>query len=310
MLQIRKWAIRTSHRIRISLALALMPMAFRRALEPAFRLSSREESCKLNSESVGALVRLYAHAIEKAVWHPTFDPSRGQQKIQFLKDLISAGRSHEQVDATTLAWAEDMLQLHALRSGEKIFPQQETSVATHRAEWTDCLLSIVKSRRSTRFFRSSRLDREAIWKVMDIVKCAPTSCHRQAVKIHITLNPERARDCHDCCVGCSGFGDFIPAFAAICTDSNPYSMPQEYPLVFVDGAICAAFFVLACQTQGIATTLMAWTPGREDAENKLRSLLQISPNYRIVVTCALGFPERQTPSPPRKPTPQWVTILD
>jgi nitroreductase len=309
MFHIRSRVIRLSQSLRKRLALALMPLDIRRALEPAFRANSREEVSRLNSESLGALVRLYAHAIEKAVSLPSFDATRGQQKVRFLKSMLSAARDHG-VDPGTVAWAENMLRLYEHRLSENSLPLQESSAVSHCAEWRDCLLNIVKSRRSTRFFKSLRVEPDAVWRALDIVKYAPTSCHRQAVKIVITLNPDRARDCHKCCVGQSGFGDFIPAFAAICTDSNPYTMPEEYPLLFVDGAICAAFFVLACQTQGVATTLMAWISGRGNAENRLRSLLQIPPNYQIVVTCVLGYPERQTPSPPRKPLMEWVALVD
>lgn len=284
-----------------------LPRNWRRLAELLSRRESREEVASRTPDSYGALIRLYAHALEKASQCMEFDCARGRGRAEKLRELLAAERA-QLVDNVTREWAEEMLRLYEERSRDPSVRPRQANVGASIGHNVNEILEMLRLRRSVRWFARREVRENHLRVAVEFARCAPTSCHRQAVRIYATNKPEIARAAHSCCLGHSGFGSFIPAFAAICTDTNPYAMPDEFPLVYVDGAICAAFFVLGCHAQGISATLMAWSSLREAAEAQLRQLLGIPKHYEIVVTCAIGFPEMVTPSPPRKPLNDWLVM--
>lgn len=286
---------------------AIAPRAWRPFIALLSRRESREQAATRDADSYGSLVRLYAHALEKACQCPEFDSMRGDGRARKLRDLLEA-RHADRVDAVTREWAEQMLKLYDDRVREPHAARKDDGFVGRTRHDAGRLLEFLHTRRSIRHFSTAEVTEDHFAVAVQCVRRAPTSCHRQAVRIYATNRPAIAQEAHSCCVGRSCFGNFIPGFAAICTDTNPYAMPDEFPLIYVDGAICAAFFVLGCHAQGLSATLMAWSSIRQGAEAQLRRLLAIPGHYEIVVTCALGFPGIETPSPPRKPLSEWLVM--
>jgi len=277
-------------------------------LELLLRVKSREESAVNDPESLGSLIRLYAHAVEKACFAAHCDQKRGHQRAEYLRHLLTRPGATF-VDSETIQWAVQLLEIFDARGS-----RSETELGSLRVGDTcpnefAALIRILSSRRSVRDFQEKTIPRDIIIRAAECASLAPTSCNRQAIRFFITLDPCVAREAHNLCSGRSGFSDFIPGFTAVCSDSNAYSMPQEYNTLFVDGALCALLFLLGCHTQGVGATLMAWTTGRKEEEAQLKRILKIPPNYEPVVMCAFGFPARQWPNTVRKPIDRWLSFV-
>lgn len=299
--------LRLLRQLRRHLFFALAPAEMRPIIKMPLRGATRDQACLQSAESFASLIRIYAHAIEKAVYAPVFDPSRGHAKAAVLRSLLESPLAYH-IDRETSEWATNLLTWYDRRVSDSAWHMEYCSPSEVAKDTYSRLLPILQSRRSVRSFAPTAITSAHILRAVEYMRCAPTSCHRQAVRVFATCDSEVAATAHKFCLGSSGFSPTIPAFAAICTDSNPYAMPDEHALPFVDGAICAAFFILGCHAQGICATLMAWNDLRGVSERNLRELLSIPANYVIVVACALGFPAGQPPRNPRKPLSEWVAF--
>lgn len=287
----------------------LTPRALRPLVSLLTREANREMCCRRSSESFSSLVRLYAHAVEKSVYAATFDPQRGVQRSLHLK-LLLADAMRSSLDQETLEWADKILEMYENRRTSGGSLTQLAATPSTPALDVDALESFISARRSVRNFQSTCVSDSAFLRAVEVMRWAPTSCHRQAVKIFATLKAELAREAHACCAGKSGFGEHIPAFAAFCADSNVYSFPEEFSLPFVDSAICFSFFLLGLHAIGMAAVPMAWNQCRLDDEKRLRKLLRIPDQYVIGVNCVFGVPAGRSPTNPRKATARWFEICN
>ncbi|NMC21130.1 MAG: nitroreductase family protein [Thermogutta sp.] len=213
------------------------------------------------------------------------------------------------IDGETLGWAQEMLAAYRARVA---CPTELTTAARASPRPNlnaSAIYEFIRQRRSVRHFEEQELRVHDLSHAIEFMRCAPTSCHRQAVKAFLSVTPETARRAHALCVGRSGFGDFIPAFVSIAADLNAYSFPDEAFLPFVDAGICAAFFLLGCHANNLAATLMAWSVSDEDRDRKLHELLSIPAYYAVAVNCVVGVPKSVAPPNPRKPLDHWFSVV-
>lgn len=296
------------YRLRVLLLRLLTPPRLRPLVWHLTRKETREECSRRSAESFSSIVRLYAHAVEKSIYAPAFDPHRGLERSRYLRALLADELAHS-VDPETLSWARDMLELYESRRKYGLTPAEVGGALPRPLLDIATLEAFAASRRSVRNYNSTPVTDGDVLRLIDVMRWAPTSCHRQAVTVFVTLKPEQARAAHACCVGKSGFGEHIPAFAAFCADSNAYTFPEEFSLPYVDAAICFSFFLLAAHALGLGTVPMAWNQGRLDDEARLRKVLRIPDHFVIGVNCAFGVPLSRAATNPRKPPARWCQII-
>lgn len=305
---IPKRIARTIDNLRLLLLRQLAPRRLRPLVSLLTRKATREACARRSPDSFSSIVRLYAHAVEKSVHAPIFDPQRGVERYERLK-LLLADEMGAFLDLETLRWARNMLDLYEHRRKFPISATQVSEAPPRPSLDITTLEAFFLSRRSVRTFEATCVSTADFLRAVDAMRWAPTSCHRQAVKVFATLDPQRAKQAHACCVGRSGFGEHIPAFAAFCADSNAYGFPEECFLPYVDSAICFSFFLLAAHALGVTAVPMAWNQGCLDAEARIRGLLRIPDEFVIGLNCALGVAGTRSPGKPRKPVSAWCEIV-
>lgn len=295
---------------RIRVTILLVPnIQVRNIVRVLLTKSPRDKSSLQTPDSFAALIRLYAHAVEKSCYCQNFDPTRAVDKARTLRNLLGH-RMVERVDRETIAWAKQLLTLYDQRKlGGELAVSHPTRQCLSPEDY-NCCLRVLSTRRSVRCFEPKVVSRDVVFRAVEFARFAPTSCNRQAVKFFATTDFSLATQAHALCPGRSGFSEPIPGLVVVATDVNPYSMPDEYSLLFIDGAICAYLFVLGCHLQGLGATLMAWNSGRDREESRLREILQIPQRYQIVMACAFGYVSNQWPSIPRKNMSEWIAFAN
>ena len=136
----------------------------------------------------------------------------------------------------------------------------------------------IEKRSSIRNYEPTPIPREKLEKILEAARLAPSASNAQPRHFIVVTDKER-RDA----LATGMFARFLkqtPMVIAACGDEK--KSPKWYP---IDVAIAVENMVLAATEEGLGT---CWI-GSFD-ENKVRAVLKIPENLRVVVLLALGYP--------------------
>lgn len=243
------------------------------------------------------LVRKYAHIIDKGLQREDAEPGHSKKYYQLLKTKLDSIPQKNKKNDPSLQWAKKVLsQYEQLQNGQ--FQHLEESV-TAQISYSE-LLSLIKTRRSNRYFKEQTIDQDEVNKLLEVVNWSANSCNKQPIQVFYSLDSNQSKLCLSCCKGGTGFGDNVPAFFAFCADSRGYVWPSETYLPHIDVSLGAQNFFLAATTLGLSGTILSWAQKSSEEEIELRKLLNI-PEYFIIVFCSvLGYASKNNPTPLRK----------
>ena len=149
------------------------------------------------------------------------------------------------------------------------------------------ILDIIKSRRSTRRFKTDIVSDEDLNAVLEAARFSPSAENKQPWKFIVIKN----RDTMLKIVELSpfkGFHAFLrngPILIAILVNS------KRSKLVVLDGAICAQNLMLEAWARGLGTCFSSWYPTMPSSIVKeVKKLLNIPDHWIIVTFTPLGYP--------------------
>lgn len=245
-------------------------------------------------------MRKFGHIIDKGL-HRT-DASPGHSKVYYedLKRLLGKLENTEYSEDPTYKWAQDRIVKY-----EKLQKEPEGFVPLRQASVESILTftqleNLIKNRRSNRSFLNKDIPLEIIYKLKDVANWASNSCNKQPIRLFVANNQELAIDCMKCCVGATGFGNYIPSFWVFTANVRGYIWPSEMYLPIIDTSLGAQNVFLAAQTFGITGTILSWGQHTKEDELKLRKLLDIPSDYEIIFCAIMGYAEYTYLTPSRK----------
>ena len=136
----------------------------------------------------------------------------------------------------------------------------------------------IEKRRSIRNYEPTPIPREKLEKILEAARLAPSASNAQPRHFIVVTDKER-RDA----LATGMFARFLkqaPVVIVACGDEK--KSPKWYP---IDVAIAVENMVLVATGEGLGT---CWI-GSFD-ENKVRAVLKIPENLRVVVLLAVGYP--------------------
>lgn len=149
------------------------------------------------------------------------------------------------------------------------------------------ILDIIKSRRSTRRFKSDMVSDEDLNAVLEAGRWAPSGENKQPWKFIVIKN----RDIMLKIVELSpfkGFHAFLrngPILIAILVNSKASKW------VVLDGAICTQNIMLESWARGLGTCFSSWYPTMPSSiVKKVKQLLNIPDHWTIITFTPLGYP--------------------
>jgi len=154
------------------------------------------------------------------------------------------------------------------------------------------LLEIIRSRRSIRSYESKEVPREVLERLVEAARWAPSGSNLQPWQFVIVTDEERRRE-----VGRWARFLFVkshhvseaPAVIVIC--GNPRS-----PFYLVDCALAGANILMEATALGLGT---CWIGAFN--EERIKEVLGIPPNLRVVALITVGYPAENPSPPPRIP---------
>lgn len=173
-------------------------------------------------------------------------------------------------------------------------------------------LELVKHRQSTRAYDTTKLvDREIINRILESARLAPSACNAQPWHFIVVDEPELKNKVADAAsarlLGMNHFTKQAPVHIVVVEEkvnltSGIGGMIKDKHFAFLDIGIAAAHICLAAEAEGLGSCILGWF-----AEKRMKKLLNVPDNKRIVLDIVLGYPAQSHREKKRKPADEVIS---
>lgn len=172
---------------------------------------------------------------------------------------------------------------------------------------------LVKNRQSTRAFDTERVvDREVISRILEAARLSPSACNAQPWHFVVVDEPELKNNIADATasriLNMNHFTKQAPVHIIVVEEKVNLSssfggLVKNKQFAFLDIGIAAAHICLAAQAEGLGSCILGWF-----AEDKVKKLLNIPDNRRVVLDIVIGYPAQDLREKKRKPIDEVVSF--
>ena len=171
---------------------------------------------------------------------------------------------------------------------------------------------LVKKRQSTRAFETTRgVDREIIARILEAARLAPSACNAQPWHFIVVEEPELKNKVADAAsarlLGMNHFTKQAPVHIIVVEEKVNISsgiggIVKDKHFAFLDIGIAATHICLAAEAEGLGSCILGWF-----AESKIKNLLNIPDNRRVVLDIIIGYLAQPLRVKKRKPIEEIVS---
>lgn len=159
---------------------------------------------------------------------------------------------------------------------------------------------VVRQRHSVRSYREDPVDQEALERVLQAARLAPSAANRQPVKLYVIRDPDLRRQMLEV-YGQQWFAGAPVIICACAVPGDAWQRGDGKNYADVDLAIAMEHLVLAAAAEGLGTCWIgAFKPG------VLREVLCLPEDEEPVALTPLGHPAAEPKPTPRKPMDEFV----
>ncbi|MBF0647338.1 MULTISPECIES: nitroreductase family protein [Dysgonomonas] len=172
--------------------------------------------------------------------------------------------------------------------------------------------NLVKQRQSTRAYDTARMvDREIISRILEAARLAPSACNAQPWHFIVVDDPELKNKVADAAsarlLGMNHFTKQAPVHIIVIEEKVNISsgiggIVKDKHFAFLDIGIAASHICLAAEAEGLGSCILGWF-----AESKMKKLLNIPDNRRVVLDIVIGYPAQPLREKKRKPTEEVIS---
>ncbi len=173
-------------------------------------------------------------------------------------------------------------------------------------------IELVQNRQSDRAFDASRsVEQEKVMRIIEAGRLAPSACNAQPWHFIVVDDPELKNKVADATatkiLGLNHFTKQAPVHIVIVEEKVNFSsgfgtMVKDKYFAHVDIGIAAAHMTLAAADEGLGSCILGWFD-----EPKMRSLLNIPSNRRVLLDIIVGYSTQPVREKKRKATEEVVT---
>lgn len=171
---------------------------------------------------------------------------------------------------------------------------------------------LVKHRQSTRAFDTTRaVDREIMARILDAGRLAPSACNAQPWHFIVVDEPELKNKVADAAsarlLGMNHFTKQAPVHIVVVEEKVNLSsgiggIVKDKHFAFLDIGIATAHICLAAEAEGLGSCILGWF-----SESKIKKLLNIPDNKRVVLDIIIGYPAQPLRDKKRKTTEEVIS---
>lgn len=171
---------------------------------------------------------------------------------------------------------------------------------------------LVKQRQSTRAFDTTQnVDREIINRILEAGRLSPSACNSQPWHFIVVDDPELKNKVADAAsarlLGMNHFTKQAPVHIIVVEEKVNISsgiggLIKDKHFAFLDIGIAAAHIVLAAEAEGLGSCILGWFN-----ETKVKKLLNIPDNKRVVLDIVIGYPDQEIRPKKRKTNEEIIS---
>lgn len=171
---------------------------------------------------------------------------------------------------------------------------------------------LVNQRQSTRAFDTERsVDREIINRILEAARMAPSACNAQPWHFIVVDDPELKNQVADAAsaklLGMNHFTKQAPVHIVVVEEKVNLSsgiggIVKDKHFAFLDIGIAATHICLAAEAEGLGSCILGWF-----AEKKIKKLLNVPDNRRIVLDIVIGYPAQPLRPKKRKASEEVIS---
>lgn len=164
---------------------------------------------------------------------------------------------------------------------------------------------IVTNRQSCRKYDTEKkVDREVINRILEAARNAPSACNAQPWHFIVVDDPELKNKVADAAsarlLNMNHFTKQAPVHIVVVEEkvnltSGIGGIVKDKHFAFLDIGIAAAHICLAAEAENLGSCILGWF-----AENKMKKLLNVPDNRRIVLDIVIGYPAQPLREKKRK----------
>lgn len=267
-----------------------------------FNAAMRKDVKEMDKDQLGQLIRFTGHSLDKATKCENKAVGRGKEKKELLGNALNEWERRGYGLGPDKLWAKEILKRYDLwcDGREKLIqPYQESK----GIEIDNNLFSVIEQRRSVRFWKRKKVEREKIEKILKAAIYAPTSCNRMAWHFFIAEN-----NLSNIVEGDGTNRNMLekaPVRIYLAIDERLY--PEIYAPA-MDAGFALQNLALAAHAMGLGSCLMYHC---ETVNQKsLRTDLNIPYYYRIYCAVLLGYPDETPLTPARVSVEDIATFIE
>ena len=162
------------------------------------------------------------------------------------------------------------------------------------------VFTAIKQRRSIRKYSNKPVEEEKLQKVLEAARLSPSANNQQNWKFIVVRDAKVRKELTEA-IGQDFVGE-APVILVCCGTETSKIMKCGQPRYTVDLSIATAYMTLAAYEEGLGT---CWL-GSYD-EKKVKKVLDIPEEARVVSIIPLGYPNESPAPSPRKPIDEIVS---
>lgn len=162
-------------------------------------------------------------------------------------------------------------------------------------------IPVIDQRKSIRSFEETPLDPDALTRVLEAARLAPSAKNRQSWRFIVAQDPQLRRRIQEAAYGQDHVGQ-APAIIAACTTNIDYRMPNGQLSYPIDLSFAVASMMFQAQAEGLGTCVITTF-----SEAELKEIFTVPYSMRVVMLLLVGVPRETDSESPRKPMDQIVS---
>lgn len=234
-------------------------------------------------------IEFYETAVQR---HECNHPNIDTGELEWAHDVISqyfcmVDGSNSVVTAAKARF-EATLSFYNPGQSQKV-PYKRLHVSKAKVQYKD-LLELSRQRRSTRWFLDQPVPRGLIDNALLVARQSPTACNRLPYEYRIFDDPALVAKVASIPFGAAGYSQQIPTVIVVVGRLGHYFSARDRHIIYVDSSLASMAFMLALETQGLASSVINW-PDFEPLEHKMQKTLNLDYDERVIMLMAVGYPD-------------------
>jgi nitroreductase len=155
------------------------------------------------------------------------------------------------------------------------------------------LYQLSVNRRSVRYFKPNKIDKNILDKALLIARQAPSACNRAPYKYIFFNDSNMASEIASIPFGTIGYSHQIPCLAVLVGDLSLFASSRDRHNIYVDSSLSAMSFIFALETLGLSSCCINW-PDFLPLEIKMSKKLKLKSYERVIMLIAIGYADYQS----------------